>query len=183
MAIYTRVGDKGKTFLLGGKRILKSDLRVEAYGVIDELNSLIGVVLSGKNLLLDIKKELINIQHDLLEIGSNLANPPAEKITYLRKRVKEFEIFIDQITEKLPKLNNFILPGGGEAGAALHLGRAVCRHLERKIVELNKKQSVDANIMVYFNRLSDLLFTMARFANFKERKKEIIWKKRTEESK
>jgi cob(I)alamin adenosyltransferase len=183
MAIYTRAGDKGKTFLSNGKSVSKSNLRVEAYGTVDELNSLIGTVLSIKYLVLSIKKELIEVQSDLLEIGSNLANPSAKKISYLRKRVEEFEIFIDRMTEKLPKLNNFILPGGGEAGAALHLGRAVCRHLERKIVELNRKQSVDANIMVYFNRLSDLLFTMARFANFKERKKEIIWKKRAEDGK
>ena len=95
----------------------------------------------------------------------------------LKKRVKEFEDFIDEMTAQMPKLSNFILPGGGKAGVMLHLARAVCRRAERKIVELNNKEKIDNNVIIYFNRLSDLLFTMARFANFKEKKKEIIWRK------
>ena len=175
MAIYTRTGDKGKTSLMSGQRVSKADLRVEAYGTIDELNSAIGVVLSSKYLVLSIKKELIKIQNDLLEIGSLLANPQGEALRSLQKRVKEFEEFIDKMTEQMPPLKNFILPGGGKAGAFLHLARAISRRAERRIVELNNKQKIDNNIIIYVNRLSDLLFTMSRFANFKEKKKETIW--------
>ena len=114
----------------------------------------------------------------MLDIGSALANPATsdkrQATSHLEKRVKEFEHFIDQMTEKMPPLKNFILPGGGRVGAMLHLARAISRRAERRIVELNNKQ-VDNNIIIYVNRLSDLLFTMARFANFKEKKKEIIW--------
>jgi len=179
MAIYTRTGDKGKTSLMSGLRVLKSDLRVETYGTIDELNSIIGVVLSSKYQVLSIKKELIRIQNDLLDIGSALANPTLNyersTMNYLQKRVKEFERFIDQMTAKMPALKNFILPAGGKTGAFLHLARAICRRAERRIVELNNKERIDNDIIIYLNRLSDLLFTMARFANFKEKKKEIIW--------
>lgn len=181
MAIYTRTGDKGITSLFNGQRVSKTDVRVDAYGTVDELNSIIGVVLSSKYKVLSIKKELIKIQNDLLDIGSALANPATndkrQATSYLAKRVKEFERFIDQMTEKMPPLKNFILPGGGKIGAMLHLARAISRRAERKIVALNIKEKIDRNIVIYLNRLSDLLFTMARFANFREKKKEIIWKK------
>ena len=179
MAIYTRTGDKGTTSLFNGQRVSKDDLRVDAYGTIDELNSALGVVLSSKYQVLSIKKELIKIQNDLLDIGSALANPQNGKWKMengkLSKRVKAFENFIDQMTLNLPPLSNFILPGGGKAGSFLHLARAVSRRAERKIVALNNKVKIDNNIIIYLNRLSDLLFTMARFANFKEKKKETIW--------
>ena len=179
MSIYTRTGDKGKTSLMSGQRVSKNDIRVDAYGTADELNSVIGVVLSEiQNYKSKFKSELIKIQNDLLEIGSNLANPASKQLKYLQKRVKEFEKFIDQMTEKMPPLKNFILPGGGKAGAMLHLARAISRRAERKIVTLNDKQKIDNNIIIYVNRLSDLLFTMARFANFKEKKKEVIWRKK-----
>ena len=183
MAIYTRTGDKGKTSLFNGQRVSKSDLRVETYGTVDELNSAIGVSISNfKFQISNFKKELIKIQNDLLNIGSALANPTTsekrEATSYLQKRVKEFERFIDQMTEKMPPLSNFILPGGGKAGSFLHLARAVSRRAERKVVALNHKEKIDNNIVIYLNRLSDLLFTMARFANFKEKKKEVIWRKK-----
>lgn len=177
MPIYTRTGDKGKTSIFNGRRVCKSDLRVETYGTIDELNSVIGVALAEiSNKRQEIKRELIEIQNDLLNIGSTLANPKiASQGLALQKRVKEFEDFIDEMTEQMPKLNNFILPGGGKTSATLHLSRAICRRAERKIVELNDKEKLDENIIIYINRLSDLLFTMARFANFKAKKKETIW--------
>lgn len=178
MAIYTRTGDKGMTSLFNGQRVSKDDLRVETYGTIDELNSAIGVVLSSKYRVLSIKKELIKIQNDLLDIGSALANPQGVALQSLEKRVKEFEDFIDKMTEKMPPLKNFILPGGEKAGATLHLARAISRRAERKIVEFNHKKQIDKNIIMYINRLSDLLFTMARFVNFKENQKEIIWVKK-----
>lgn len=179
MAIYTRTGDKGKTSLLGGKRVSKADLRIEVFGTIDELNSIIGVVLSIKYLVFSIKKELIQIQNDLLKIGSALANPDPKYLVldtkYFLTRVKEFEKLIDQMTLKMPKLNNFILPQGGKTGSMLHLARAVCRRLERRVVALDMKEKINPSIIVYFNRLSDLLFTMARFVNFKEKRREKVW--------
>jgi len=189
MAIYTRTGDKGKTSLMSGLRVLKSDLRVEAYGTIDELNSAIGVVIATSDNRQATRRELIKIQNNLLDIGSALANPQNGKWKMengkLREQVKEFENFIDEMTEEMPALKNFILPGGGKTGSFLHLARAICRRAERKIVALNNKEKnpttasrqVDNNIIIYLNRLSDLLFTMARFANFKEKKKEVIWRK------
>lgn len=183
MAIYTRTGDKGKTSLMSGQRVSKADLRVETYGTVDELNSAIGVVISeiknskgkSQNYKSKLKSELVKIQNDLLEIGSNLANPASKQLNYLEKRVKEFEKFIDEMTGGMPPLKNFILPGGGKTGAILHLARSISRRAERKIVELNNKQTIDNNIIIYVNRLSDLLFTMARFSNFKEKKKETLW--------
>lgn len=178
MPIYTRTGDKGKTSLLNGKRVLKDSLRIEALGAVDELNSTIGVVLSSRCQVLSIKRELIKIQEDLLGIGSALASLQGVALRSLQKRVKEFENFIDQMTEQLPKLSNFILPGGGRTGAMLHLARAVCRRAERRVVALNNKEKINNNIIIYFNRLSDLFFTMARFVNFKEKREEIIWIKK-----
>ena len=178
MPIYTRTGDKGQTSLFNKQRVFKFHIRVEAYGTVDELNSAIGVVLSSKYKVLSIKKELTKIQNDLLEIGSTLANPSAKPLNYLRKRVVEFERFIDKMTLQMPVLKNFILPGGGKAGAFLQFARTVSRRAERRVVELADKENIDSNIVIYMNRLSDLLFTMARFVNFKEKQKETIWKKR-----
>lgn len=176
MAIYTRKGDKGKTALFSGKKVWKSDLKVEIYGTLDELNSIIGVVLSNKNQISSIKKELIKIQNDLLSIGAFLLESQI-LLQDLGKRIKKFEDFIDKMTTQMPKLENFILPGGGEVGAMLHLARAVSRRLERRMVELSNKREIDNKIIIYLNRLSDLLFVMARFVNFKEKKKETIWRK------
>lgn len=174
--IYTKKGDKGETSLWGGVRVPKYSLRVETYGTVDELDSLLGVVGSklkrGK-----IKKELEKIQHDLLLIGSTLANPQADSLPQLSKRVEEFELLIDELTEKMPVLRNFILPGGGEAGALLHFARTLCRRVERRVVQLNSEEGVDEHIIKYFNRFSDLLFTLARFMNYSQKKKETIWKK------
>lgn len=188
MPIYTRRGDKGRTSLFKNQRVSKNSLRIEAIGTVDELNSGIGVAVSEisniKYRILNIGNELIRIQNDLFNIGAHLANPTStpnlKPKTYLQKRVKEFESFIDQMTEKMPPLKNFILPGGGKVGAFLHFVRTICRRAERRLVALNKLEKIDSDILVYVNRLSDLLFTMARFANFKEQKKEKIWLQRKE---
>ena len=185
MKIYTKTGDKGETGMFGGKRVSKSSLRIEAVGSVDELNSVIGVAIaqvsSIKYKVFSIKKELIEIQNDLFEIGSVLASPNTkyqiQNTKYLMQRVKEFEELIDELTEKLPELRNFILPGGGIVGSEIHLARSIARRAERRIVELSKKEKIDSSILVYFNRLSDLLFTMARFANKKDKHKEILWNK------
>ncbi|MBI4079024.1 MAG: cob(I)yrinic acid a,c-diamide adenosyltransferase [Candidatus Levybacteria bacterium] len=178
--IYTRTGDKGQTSLYGGKRVSKSSLRIETIGTVDELNSAIGAAIAGiRNKELGIRKELEKIQNDLFTIGAVLASPSTmnnEPITNnVKIRVIHFEKLIDQLTKKLPELRNFILPGGRRAGAALHLARSICRRAERRLVELSKKETVPNHIFIYFNRLSDLLFTMARFVNYQEKQKETIW--------
>jgi len=186
MSIYTRFGDKGKTSLYGGKTVSKGSLRVDAYGSLDELNSAIGVALTEINEL-PIKKELLVIQNDLFEIGASLASSIENKKFegYLDKRVKDFEKQIDSLSKKLPELKNFILPGGSKGSSFLHLARTVCRRAERRVTELSEKdlpagrqEKVLPEILVYINRLSDLLFTFARFINYKEKKKETIWSKR-----
>lgn len=181
--IYTKTGDKGETSLFGGKRIVKYALRVEAYGTVDEVNSVIGGALSyGMEVGNSIKivvEELEKIQHDLFTIGSVLATPAAkdseERVTNLKKRIAELEECIDHLTEQLPDLRNFILPGGSSMGASLHVARTVCRRAERRIVELSHQEIVFATLIIYMNRLSDVLFTMARFVNRIANKKEIIW--------
>lgn len=177
MAIYTRVGDKGKTSLFDGKKILKSDNQVEAYGTIDELNSAIGVAsafIKNKR----IKKELLEIQNDLLELGSSLAVSSTLPVDQLSNRPVQFENLIDNLTNKMPPLSQFLLPGGGKGGSLLHLARTIARRAERRIVLLSRKQNVDPIALTYLNRLSDLLFTMARFVNYTEKHKEPTWKKK-----
>ncbi len=179
MPIYTRTGDKGKTSLFDGTRVLKSHIRVDTYGTIDELNSMIGAVLAqmGKKSKV-LRKELEIIQHDLLDIGSALATPHPLPVQGLGKRSKEFEMLIDNLTKKMPELKNFILPGGGKAGSLIHVSRTIVRRAERQLVALMQKEEVDQAIVVYLNRLSDLLFTLARYVNHIDKKKEIKWKKK-----
>ncbi len=181
--IYTRTGDKGKTSLFDGKRVLKSDKKVEAYGTIDELNSAIGAA-SAFIKVRTINKELEEIQNDLLEIGSALAVSTTLPLDQLQDRPQEFEKLIDKLTKQLPPLNQFILPGGGRGGALLHVARTIARRAERNVVRLSQKEHIDKTILIYLNRLSDLLFTIARFVNYKEnrngrlRASEKIWRKK-----
>lgn len=182
MPIYTRTGDKGETSLFDGTRVLKSHKRVETYGTIDELNSSIGVALSEikdtKIKIKEVSDELEKIQHDLFDIGSALATPHPLPVIGLENRSKEFEKVIDKITKKMPKLQDFILPGGGKAGSYLHVCRTIARRAERQLVTLMQKEDIDDAIVIYLNRLSDLLFTMARYVNYVEKKKEIKWIKK-----
>lgn len=179
MPIYTRRGDRGQTSLFGGTRVLKSATRVDTYGTIDELNSVLGLVVAQLSVKHSpLKKELEKIQHNLFAIGSYLANPQAEPLADLSKRVEEFEKMIDEQTAKMPELHNFILPGGGKAGASLHQARTVCRRAERRLVALMQEEEIDGLVVKYINRLSDLLFSTARFVNHKEKKKETLWKTR-----
>ncbi len=167
MKVYTRAGDKGQTSLLSGERVLKNDIRIEALGTLDELNSAIGVALAflSDKKHLPLKKRLVNIQKDLIKISSVLAFPAFQKVEELDKQVSEFEKLIDALSGQMPPLKNFILPGGTKAAAFLHLSRAIARRAERRAVTLFDKEGIDDDIIIYLNRLSDLLFTIARFAN------------------
>jgi cob(I)alamin adenosyltransferase len=175
--IYTRTGDKGKTSLFDGKKVWKFDKKVETYAAIDELNSAIGLASSFVSIA-SINKELEEIQNDLLEIGSSLAVSSTLPVDQLSHRPEEFEKLIDKLTLQMPPLTQFILPGGGRGGSALHVARTTARRAERRVIDLSQKEEIDPTIIVYLNRLSDLLFTMARFVNYKEKKKEKIWRKK-----
>lgn len=179
MPIYTRTGDKGKTSLFDGSRVSKAHSRVESYAVIDELNSSLGVALShltSKHSL--IKEELQQIQHELFDIGSALAMPHPLPVNGLEKRIASFEKLIDKLTNKMPPINYFILPGGGKAGSFLHVSRTLARRAERRVVELLKTEEVDPFILQYLNRLSDLFYTFARYTNYLDNKKEMKWIKK-----
>jgi cob(I)alamin adenosyltransferase len=175
--IYTKTGDRGKTSLFDSKKVFKSDKKVDAYGTIDELNSLIGVASSFIKIK-SVNKELEEIQNDLLEIGSSLAVSQTLPVPQLSKRPEDFEKQIDRLTSQMPVLTQFILPGGGIGGAFLHVARTVARRAERKIVAISRNEEIDPLVLIYLNRLSDLLFTYARYVNFKEKIKEKVWRKK-----
>jgi cob(I)alamin adenosyltransferase len=182
MKIYTKTGDKGKTSLFGGKRIWKDDLRIQSYGTIDELNSVLGVAVTEiKNK--ELKKIICSIQHELFDLGSDLASPEyksSEKFSIPRINefnTKHLEVLIDKIDNKLSPLKNFILPGGLKGAALLHHARTVCRKAEREVISLSKVDMINSEIKIYLNRLSDLLFVLARFENFSSKHPDIEWKK------
>lgn len=163
--VYTKTGDKGLTSLISGVRVSKSSPRVEAYGDIDELNAVLGIT---RNHVVDQELSAIlnEIQNDLFIIGADLASPPDVDVPRISgKRVEELELLIDKLLEELEPLKEFILPSGSEGGANLHLSRTVSRRAERRIVSLMKEEEVNQNTLVYVNRLSDLLFVMARIEN------------------
>ncbi len=171
MKIYTRGGDKGKSGLIGGNRVDKDDLRLEAYGAVDELVAAIGFVRSQDDNG-EFHEMLAKIQSHLFVVGSHLAAPPGagEGLPVLRDEpTGELELWIDTMEGELPPLGNFILPGGEPLGAALHLSRTICRRAERRVVTLvktlEKSETVGPLIVVYLNRLSDFLFVAARLAN------------------
>lgn len=182
MPIYTKTGDKGKTSLFSGKRVWKDDIRIEAYGALDELNSVIGIILSlntkknKKNTY--INQILLDVQYTIFPICSYLADLPdiLEDINF-EEKLKTYELEIDHMTSLMPQLTSFILPSGGVIGAHLHLARTVSRRAERLIIKLHKKEKVDVRVIQYVNRLSDLFFTLARYSNYIERKKEITWER------
>lgn len=172
MKIYTKKGDKGETRLAGGELVSKADLRLEAYGTIDELNSFLGLTW-------DFDPRVAILQSTLFVIGSQLAQRRELKkktevlglgdVTFL-------ETWIDEVEAILPPLKNFILPGGSTMAIRFHLCRSVCRRAERRVVDLDQKEGVPAPIIKYLNRLSDLFFVLARFANLKEGLDDILWR-------
>lgn len=183
MKIYTRTGDDGRTGLFGGGRVPKDDARVEAYGSIDELNAVLGWVLTV-HVTPSTRERLATVQHDLFALGATLATPPAAegrsrpRIPDLpTRRVEEMERWMDEAEETLPELKAFVLPGGNEAASALHVARTVCRRAERSVVRLSGLHDVDPAITRYLNRLSDLLFTLARLENHRGGGREVEWVK------
>lgn len=181
MKIYTRAGDGGKTALQGGLKALKSELRVCAYGEVDELNSFLGWAASQlpkDGDFREIGSLLGNIQNRLFEIGSCLSNPRSKEDPLPEEAATELEKAIDRRWEALPPLRNFVLPGGSQPACALHVARAACRRAERAAVALAQQEEVPHSVLVYLNRLSDLLFALARWTNWKLNSPEFLWQKK-----
>ncbi len=195
MKIYTKFGDQGQTRLVGGECVQKNNPRVECYGTVDELNSTLGLALSqiqneSPQNLLRLRDELIRIQNELFNLGSLLACENAQTLPLLpalqESHIKNIEAQIDHMTQDLAPLKNFILPGGSSLAAALHLARTICRRAERNTVglietlhsKLSPAETICLNTcLIYLNRLSDYLFTAARFANFSVSIDDQVWKK------
>jgi cob(I)alamin adenosyltransferase len=173
--IYTRTGDDGSTGLGDGTRVPKESLRVEAYGAVDEANSAIGVVLAVAMLPAAIKDCLTEVQHDLFDLGGELCIPGQRIIT--PAYILRLESKLDELNENLPPLKDFILPGGGPAAAACHVARAVCRRAERRCWSLARVDEVAPDALAYLNRLSDLLFVIARVLARHEQGGETIWRR------
>ncbi len=181
MKIYTRTGDRGETSLFGGERVSKADPRVEAYGTVDELNSLLGLV-RGKAPA-GLADQLGVVQATLFQVGAELATARAEdsklashvpRVT--AAQVEQLERWIDGMEGELPPLRNFVLPGGSETGALLHVARAVCRRAERRVVSLAERDPVNPELLRYLNRLGDFLFVAARWANRVHGVEEQAWR-------
>lgn len=180
MKIYTRGGDGGETGLFGGARVPKDNVRVEAYGAVDELNAILGqgvaTVMDG-----EVRERLGLIQRDLFDLGSSLATPDAgdgsDGPALPSGRIKEMEGWIDESTGETPPLRNFIIPGGSQGAAILHVARTVCRRAERAVVRLNQVEASDPVVVQYLNRLSDFLFAMARLENHRNGVSDVLWTK------
>jgi len=174
--IYTRTGDDGSTGLGDGMRVPKEHLRVEAYGTVDEANSAIGMVLAVAGLPAEVAAALTDIQHDLFDLGGELCIPGHRAIT--APYIERLEQLLDRLNADLPPLKDFILPGGGPAAAACHLARTVVRRAERRVWALARVESVAPEVPQYLNRLSDLLFVVARVLARHESGSEVLWRRR-----
>ena len=177
MKIYTKTGDDGTTGLQGGKRVSKSDPRIQAYGAVDEVNSVLGIILEH-DLDSDVRSLLIQIQNELFVAGSDLSDP---NLTNQKNRITEsmilnLESHIDRFESELTPLTNFILPGGSKIASFLHLARTTTRRAESITVELAKTEQLNPFCQKYLNRLSDLLFVMARLANKRANTPDVLWK-------
>ena len=190
MKIYTKTGDKGKTSLFGGTRVPKYELRIEAYGTVDELNSYIGL-LRDQKIEKHTSNNLLKIQQELFTIGSMLATPPEKKILKSGKdrlsipKISLDEILfleqeIDRMEKELPSMTHFILPGGHQTVSFCHIARCVCRRAERLAVQLHESEPINEHILSYLNRLSDYLFVLARKLSMDNKAKEIPWIPRKE---
>lgn len=180
--VYTRTGDDGTTSLGGGQRIPKESLRIEAYGTVDELNSCIGVAVA-----LGVDKRLEQafaaIQNELFHLGSDLCILEEDKQKFAvpqieAKHVDALEELMDELSESLAPLENFVLPGGTPGAAQLHVARCVCRRAERHAIALSRVESIGPQVVKYLNRLSDALFVMARYDNFAKGRQDVLWNSR-----
>lgn len=171
--IYTKTGDSGTTGLGDGSRVDKDDVRVEAYGTVDELNSAIAMILCEENVPDDLKRWLLEIQHDLFDLGSELCVPGYSAIN--SDHITLLENNLDSMNENLPMLKEFILPGGNRAASACHLARTICRRAERRVHTLSKTQDINDLGLKYLNRLSDFLFVAARVLSRTDGGKEVLW--------
>ena len=182
MKIYTKTGDKGDTGLIDGTRALKSDLRIIAYGEVDEANSHIGLIISnikGNSNFKDLEKILLDIQHDLFILGAELANPKKvkdDKMLVKIEMVTKIENHVDKLELELEPITYFILPGGTTESSMLHICRTIIRRAERSAVALSKQHEINQNILMYLNRLSDLLFVLARVINKRQNCNDVPWK-------
>lgn len=181
MKIYTRTGDMGSTGLFGGPRVSKDDDRIEAYGTVDELNAALGAARSA-GVAQDIDEHLAGFQSELFSIGAELATPEPDKHAVRligQKHISRLEEIIDTYEATLPPLKHFILPAGSPASTHLHLARAICRRAERRVVTLVRRHeaSVSEELLIYLNRLGDLLFVLSRVANDRDGVAEVLWVK------
>ena len=179
MKIYTKTGDRGQTGLFGGTRVSKASARVASYGDVDELNSLLGVIAAHESDA-TLRAQLARIQGELFTLGAELASTPEKSVGTAVELLDEadierFEHEIDALERDLPPLKSFVLPGGHPQAARLHLARTTCRRAERGVVALAALEPVRAEILRYLNRLSDLLFVMARYANFRAKVDDVPW--------
>jgi cob(I)alamin adenosyltransferase len=173
--IYTRTGDDGTTGLANGERVDKADVRVGAFGDVDETNSAIGLLLAEAGLSPAIGSSLTRIQHELFEIGAELSLPGYRQIT--AEHVARLERDLDTLNDELPPLKEFVLPGGTHAAAVCHLARTICRRAERSAWAASKLVPLNPELMRYLNRLSDLLFVMARALARKDGGREVLWQR------
>ena len=177
MKIYTKTGDEGKTSLFDNSRVWKSDVRIMSYGAVDELNSSLGIALSLE-VIPEIKDILIKIQNDLFIVGSDLANPNMsdKKIRTTPEMITFLEQKIDLLEPQLEPLTRFILPGGTLLASIIHMSRTISRRAETHVVELSKTQEINKEAVIYLNRLSDLMFVLARTINNRKNIPDIVWK-------
>ncbi len=163
--VYTKTGDKGLTSLVGGERVSKASLRVDSYGDVDELNAVLGIIRSH-GVDDEINSLLVNIQNDLFIMGADLASPPDIEVPRVSaESIRNLENWIDRFLEELDPLKEFILPSGNTGGSYLHFARTISRRAERKVVKLMEEEDIGEYVLIYLNRLSDLLFVMARIEN------------------
>jgi cob(I)alamin adenosyltransferase len=184
MKIYTRTGDAGTTGLFGGGRVEKDSVRVEAYGAVDELNASLGVARRSVDPdVADVGDRIESIQNDLFALGAELATVPGQEARLTIPRlaatdIGRLESWIDELELTLPELKNFVLPGGCAAGAQLHEARTTCRRAERRVVTAGREAPVRTELVIYLNRLSDLLFVLARYVNHRAGLPETTWNPR-----
>lgn len=180
--VYTRQGDQGVTRLGGGQKVAKDSTRIKVYGTVDELNSLIGITLTFEpdN---KVSEALTKIQHELFTLGGDLCvleeDKEKKKMSVIEARhVEALEKMIDELNEELKPLEEFILPGGTKVAAFLHQARCICRRAERLVVQLSREEKIGESVLKYLNRLSDALFVLARYENFKKGVEDVYWKRK-----